>query len=169
MITEKYFQYIFKVSPLPSLLLLPDAPNFTIAEVNNAYLNFTGNKEPELIGKNIFEVFPKNHEEKNTGGNINLRQSLLAVIRTGTTQKMTAWKYDFPIRDAETKETRYVDIENVPVLDENKKVICIIQIMQVVNAPILLEQKQRESEKKYKYLFENNPSPMFIWDFETFK
>ena len=167
MITEKYFQYIFKVSPLPSLLLLPDAPNFTIAEVNNAYLNFTGNKEPELIGKNIFEVFPKNHEEKNTGGNINLRQSLLAVIRTGTTQKMTAWKYDFPIRDAETKETRYVDIENVPVLDENKKVICIIQTMQVVNAPILLEQKQRESEKKYKYLFENNPSPMFIWDFET--
>src|SRR5665647_3034388 len=149
MITEKYFQYIFKVSPLPSLLLLPDAPNFTIAEVNNAYLNFTGNKEPELIGKNI------------------LRQSLLAVIRTGTTQKMTAWKYDFPIRDAETKETRYVDIENVPVLDENKKVICIIQTMQVVNAPILLEQKQRESEKKYKYLFENNPSPMFIWDFET--
>ena len=24
-----------------------------------------------------------------------------------------------------------------------------------------------ESEKKYRYLFENNPSPMFIWDFET--
>jgi PAS domain S-box-containing protein len=24
------------------------------------------------------------------------------------------------------------------------------------------------SEKKYKYLFENNPAPMFIWDFETF-
>lgn len=23
------------------------------------------------------------------------------------------------------------------------------------------------SEKKYKYLFENNPAPMFVWDFET--
>jgi PAS domain S-box-containing protein len=167
MITEKYFQYIFKVSPLPSLLLLPDAPNFTIAEVNNAYLNFVGNNEQELIGKNIFEVFPKNHEEKNTRGNINLRQALLAVISTGTTQKMTSWKYDLPIRDAKTKETKYVDIENIPVLDENKKVICIIQTMQVVNAPILLQQKQRELEKKYNYLFENNPSPMFIWDFET--
>lgn len=34
------------------------------------------------------------------------------------------------------------------------------------------EQKNKEaalieSEKKYKFLFDNNPSPMFIWDFET--
>ncbi|MFC4263186.1 PAS domain-containing protein [Ferruginibacter yonginensis] len=33
-----------------------------------------------------------------------------------------------------------------------------------------LAKKQLEaSEKSYKYLFENNPSPMLIWDFETHK
>lgn len=30
-----------------------------------------------------------------------------------------------------------------------------------------VDKKLKDSEKQYKYLFKNNPAPMFIWDFET--
>lgn len=64
MITANSLLRIFKTSGLPSLILLPDPPRFTIAEVNFSLLKITNKKEEDLIGKGICEAFPAIKDRK---------------------------------------------------------------------------------------------------------
>jgi hypothetical protein len=51
---------IFKSYPIDSILLLPNSPHFTVADVNNICLKNTLSKEEDWIGKNILEAFNVN-------------------------------------------------------------------------------------------------------------
>lgn len=54
-------------------------------------------------------------------------------------------------------------------ISHNEKDIAVraVGTCQDISDRIKTEEALRENEKKYKYLFENNPMPMFLWDFET--
>ena len=81
---NEYLVALFKATPLPSLLLLADAPRFTIAAVNAAYLEVTGLKEADLLGKGVFEAFPEN----DNGLQSKLGASLRSVLETGRPHQM---------------------------------------------------------------------------------
>jgi PAS domain S-box-containing protein len=51
--------------------------------------------------------------------------------------------------------------------DSNGKIIRLFGTSQDVTERIKIEQSLIDSNNKYKYLFENNPLPMFIYDFAT--
>ncbi|MDP3557555.1 MAG: PAS domain S-box protein [Bacteroidota bacterium] len=53
--------------------------------------------------------------------------------------------------------------------NEEGKPIRAIGTCHDISERITIQAALKESEKKYKYLFENNPIPMFLWDFETLK
>src|SRR6185295_10795364 len=49
------------------------------------------------------------------------------------------------------------------------KIIRLFGTAQNITARKKAEEAVIESERKYKNLFENNPLPMFVWDFETLR
>lgn len=51
---------IFKISPIPNIVLAPDAPEFTIVAVNDAYLEIFKTSCQDLVGKGFFDAFPCN-------------------------------------------------------------------------------------------------------------
>jgi PAS domain S-box-containing protein len=142
-----YFINIFKASPLPSLLLKPDGPKFTIKIPNTAYLNITGTTEADLIGKGIFEAFPDNPDNPLADGVKNLRASLERAIQTKMPHKMAVQRYDIPIRGTQVFEQKYYDPENVPVLDDEGNVAVIIHTVTDITEKILLQKKQLQLEE----------------------
>lgn len=99
MIGKQALFEFFKVSPIPSLVLHIDAPKYTIADVNEAYLLATKSKRSDLIGKGIFEAFPSNDSDPEADGVENLALSLKTVIETQKKHQMAVQKYDIPIRE----------------------------------------------------------------------
>lgn len=114
---------IFKAFPLPALLLLPDAPCFTIADVNSAYLKITGKKEAELPGKSIFITLLNAPEDLTSDAVVDLRQSLLTVFSTGKPHTMSIQEYHKPGID---KFTNRRSFENIPINNSKGKATIII-------------------------------------------
>ena len=110
-----YFANIFDASPLPSLLLKPDAPLFSIVYANAAYLKITGTTREDLVGKGIFEAFPDNPDNPTADGVRNLSASLKTVIKSKLAHKMATQRYDIPVRGTQLFSEKYYAPENVPV------------------------------------------------------
>lgn len=70
------FRTVFLAAPHPYLLVTPDAPRFTILDVNQAYLDATARARSSVVGRPIFEAFPDNPEDTEAMGVARLRASL---------------------------------------------------------------------------------------------
>lgn len=139
MLEKDCLHKIFRASPLPSLLLKPDVPRFTIVDANTAYLSITGTHLNDLEGKGIFEAFPDNPANPEADGVKNLRSSLLTVLETCAPHKMATQRYDIPIRGSDDFGQRYYSPENVPVLDDDGKVVMIIHTVTDISERVFLQ------------------------------
>src|SRR4051812_36679313 len=100
MINEKYLKEIFKSIPAPVMILLPDAPQFSIVDVNDAYLRLKEFSRDECVGKGFFEAFYSG----NYYGIPGWMESLENVMRNRTPEKIPLRKYEIPVRGTTTKE-----------------------------------------------------------------
>lgn len=100
------YQAIVKYSPDPYLILDPE---LNIVAVSDAYLKATMVKRENIIGKNIFEVFPNNPNDPNATGVDNLRASLNRVLKNKSPDTMAVQKYDVrrPEFEGGSFEARY--------------------------------------------------------------
>jgi PAS domain S-box-containing protein len=173
-IENQYLNPIFKSAPLPILLLLPDAPYFTVADVNTAYLKATNTKEDSLVGKSVFETFPDNSEDFIADVICTFRQSLLTVISTGKPHTMALQTHDTSIRDEAELAIRYWEYQNIPVLDNGGNVVIIIHSALDVTEKTLQQKNQQQlternetaaqlknSEYQYRSLFEQNLAGLY--------
>lgn len=130
---------IFRSSP-DLYLVLDDS--LKIVEVSEAYLLATNTTREEILGKNIFEIFPDNPDDPYATGVQNLTDSLLRVIKSGVPDTMAVQKYDIrkPSALGGGFETRYWSPHNSPVLDEHGKVKYIIHKVEDVTEYIRLKQ-----------------------------
>ncbi len=62
---------------------------------------------------------------------------------------------------------RVVSLKFKPAVNDKGKIIGAFISAIDSTAAVMAQRELKESEKKYKFLFENNPSPMLIWDFKT--
>jgi PAS domain-containing protein len=72
--TDRYpskpdFQTLFEAAPGLYLVLLPDAPRYTIVAVSDAYARATMTKREEILGRGLFDVFPDPADPSATGRN----------------------------------------------------------------------------------------------------
>jgi PAS domain S-box-containing protein len=146
--STNYLHDIYKKLPIPSLILLPDAPRFTIADVNSAYVKLTGRTELELLGKGFFEAF-------SVDGSFtvvrNITSSLEKVISTGQPDKIEALN-EGAVNGYLDIENLFADIEHIPVPDRDGSTAAIIHSITDVTWIALLE-KQRKL-KRYAPTFE---------------
>src|SRR6187397_1104190 len=94
------FRHLFEASPDVLLVLLPDAPRYTMVAATEARLRATHTTREELLGRGLFEMFPDNPDDPAATGASNLRASLDRVRQTRAADAMAVQKYD--IRRPET-------------------------------------------------------------------
>ena len=119
------FQALFRSAPGLYLVLAPD---LTIVEVNDAYARATMTERNEILGRNIFEVFPDNPDDPDATGVANLRASLGLVLKLRRPDAMAVQRYDIrrPAAEGGGFEQRYWSPLNTPVLDACGEVAWII-------------------------------------------
>lgn len=132
------FQLLFETTPTPFLVL---DPSFVIVAVNEAYLGATLKRRDEIVGRDIFEVFPDNPADPEATGVRNLSASLEAVRRDLEADTMAVQKYDIRRPDG-SFEVRYWSPKNVPVLDDSGDLYAIIHRVEDVTE--LVERRRQK-------------------------
>ena len=133
----------------PALLLVLDT-KFNIVTATDAYLKVTMTERKNIVGRNMFDVFPDNPSNKNSEAITNVKASLIRVLKSKVTDIMQVQKHD--IRKPESEggefEERFWSPVNSPILDKNNNVKYIIHRVEDVTQNkelISTNQKLRES------------------------
>jgi PAS domain S-box-containing protein len=143
--TTPDFRVLFESAPGLYLVL---TPAFTIVAVSDAYLHATMTKREEIIGRELFEVFPDNPEDPVSNGVSNLRASLLRVIAHRRADTMAVQKYDIrrPLSEGGAFEERYWSPVNSPVLGKDGDLAYIIHRVEDVTEFVRLKQAASEHD-----------------------
>ncbi|GAA2472700.1 hybrid sensor histidine kinase/response regulator [Streptomyces longisporus] len=137
------FRSLFDATLSPLLILSPD---FTIVEVNRAYLTAT-RTERSIVGRPVFDVFPDNPDDPSADGVANLRRSLETVVASGRTDTMALQRYDIPAGEEGGFTERYWSPVNTPVLGADGQVRYIIHRVEDVTEFVRLRRVGREQRR----------------------
>lgn len=116
------FENLFTSLPGHFLVLTPE---LKIVAASDAYLESTMTKREEIVGREMFEVFPDNPDDPESDGTSKLRASLQRVCENKTAETLAIVKYDIPRPDGVFEE-RYWSPINSPVLGVNRQLEYII-------------------------------------------
>ncbi|MCW5821432.1 MAG: response regulator [Cyanobacteria bacterium TGS_CYA1] len=147
------FQAIFEDGP--SLYMVLD-PGLDIVALSNKYLEATKTKRQEIVGRNIFDVFPDNPDDPNATGVCNLRLSLQTVIETREAHTMAIQKYDIRVPGDEGAKfvERYWSPVNCPVFGPNKELLYIVHRVEDVTDFVLIKQSESGPTKDTEELYQ---------------
>ena len=137
------FRSLFDATLSPLLILSPD---FTIVEVNRAYLTAT-RTERSIVGRPVFDVFPDNPDDPSADGVANLRRSLQTVVSSRRTDTMALQRYDIPAGEEGAFTERYWSPVNTPVLGDDGQVRYIIHRVEDVTEFVRLRRAGREQQR----------------------
>ncbi|GAA4030758.1 hypothetical protein GCM10022386_13390 [Flavobacterium cheonhonense] len=130
MITTNTIDYQKLFVELPGLYIILST-DLTIMDVSEKLTKAAGIHRLDMIGKNLFVVFPENPEDIIADGQSNLKYSLNYVLKHKTAHTMAVQRYD--VKNLEgIFEERYWCPVNKPVLDENGDVLYIIHRVEEV-------------------------------------
>ncbi|PRY16398.1 PAS domain S-box-containing protein [Pontibacter ummariensis] len=140
-------------APLPAQVLkafekVPDlylilSPELAILTASDAYLAATLTNCEEIVGRQLFDVFPDNPMAKAAHGVKNLKHSLQQALATKQPHRMAIQQYDVPLPAAQGggfAEKYWLPL-NTPVLDEQGQVQYIIHKVEDVTEQVLQEKQ----------------------------
>jgi PAS domain S-box-containing protein len=160
--TDRYpskpdFQTLFEAAPGLYLVLLPDAPRYTIVAVSDAYARATMTKREEILGRGLFDVFPDPADPSATGRN-GVGASLGRVLTKRVPDAMAVQKYAIrrPAESGGEFEERWWSPRNSPVFGPGGEVAYIIHAVEDVTEKHRLELA--------KELFDQASDSIFIAD-----
>jgi len=116
------FELIFNLTPGMCLIL---DPGFTIVAQNEEHARATLSIAKDVVGKNLFAVFPDNPNHSAADGVSTVRSSLLKVLKTRQPDAMPVIRYDVQGERGPYQE-RWWQITNTPVLGNDSFVHWII-------------------------------------------
>jgi len=119
------FRVLFEGSPDVLLVLLPDAPKYTMVAATDARLEATHTTREDTLGRGLFEVFPDNPDDAEATGTSNLRASLDRVLATRSPDTMAVQKYDIRGPDG-SFQAKYWSPKNIPVLSAAGEVLYVL-------------------------------------------
>ncbi|MES2899154.1 MAG: PAS domain-containing protein [Pseudomonadota bacterium] len=122
---ELDFHALFDAIPSPCLVLAPD---LRMVFANRGYLRATRKTLEEILGRDIFAVFPDNPNDPSASAVASLRASFERVLQSKSADTMAIQKYDLPVQSENDLrfEERYWNPTNTPVLNSAGEVTHII-------------------------------------------
>ena len=146
-VTNPDFRALFESTPGLYLVLTPD---LRIAAASNAYLEATMTRREEILGRDLFDVFPDNPEDVEATGTHNLRASLERVLATRKPDTMAVQKYDIrrPEEQGGGFEERYWSPVNSPLLTAGSEIAYIIHQVEDVTDFVRLKQQGIEQTRR---------------------
>ena len=142
-------QAIFDAMPGNFIILKPNPPYFTILGISDDLLKITTQVKENVVGKNLFDVFPENKEIKDTNNSHNLITSLNNCLHNKVTEELPVIRYDVANSNGDF-EARYWSISNRPVLDEEGNVMYILHSTKEVTEQIKANNTEAELKKLEK-------------------
>jgi PAS domain S-box-containing protein len=139
---HRQFRALFESVPGRYVVLNPD---LTIVAVSDAYLAITGKRRGDLVGHDIFEVFPDNPGDATASGTTNLRASFNRVLQTGVADTMPVQRYDVAGADNVFHERHWSPV-NSPVFGGDKKIEYLIHRVEEVTEFVLGKKKRAQNE-----------------------
>lgn len=103
-----------------------DAPNYTILDVNNAYLNTTNTKRELILNRPVFEAFPDNPRDPASANVALSAYSFSQAIKNKLPHTTSNYRYDLPVPGTDQFEERYWTTTNTPILDDGGEVMLIL-------------------------------------------
>jgi C4-dicarboxylate-specific signal transduction histidine kinase len=128
------FQALFERSPGLHLVL---DPKLRIVAASDAYCRATLVKRADMLGCDIFDVFPDNAAREGADGVANLRASLERVVRLRRSDAMAIQRYDVRADGDTLFEERYWAPMNMPLLSEGGELLYIIHRVHDVTDAVL--------------------------------
>ena len=158
------FRLLFERFPGLVMILLPDAPRYTIATCSDAYLAATLTTR-SIFGRGLFEVFPDNPDDPTADGVRNLRASLEHVVSRREAHTMALQKYDVARPDGSGFQEKWWSPINTPALADGE-VRYIIHHVAEVTDEVLLQRERERQERLLSTLVEALPSAVIVTDLE---
>jgi two-component system sensor histidine kinase VicK len=128
------------------MLVKADPPNFTIAMASDAYLQLTGLKRDDLVGKHAFTVFPDRDDDPS--GAITTKQAILQTIATKNKVEIPEYSYSIVHPVTRVMEEFWWASTFVPIFGEQGEVEYVlgtaIDLTEKVKSRQLLETSKRE-------------------------
>jgi PAS domain S-box-containing protein len=130
------YREVFRVMPCALALLTPEG---VFVDVNDGYLEASGRSREELLGRNLFDVFPENPDDPAVLGPIELKDSFKTVLATGERDiMMMPVRYDVEDRGRPGMfEERYWAVVNTPLHGRAGQVVMIMlkadEVTHIVN------------------------------------
>lgn len=149
-LAQGYYKSIFQNSRAAQLIVAPDAPVYTMLDVNEAYLTATHSTRESLIGKGVFTVFPGNPSDEVSK---NIERTIFSFEQAILTKKphvMYNYRYDIPVQGTNDFEERYWTTSNTPVLDEEGNVKFFIHSPENVTQLYKITEKENQSTEALK-------------------
>ncbi len=147
--SEARYHALFAGSPVPVMVLKPNAPDFTITAANDAYLAATFTTREGLIGRRLFDIFTDDPSRPGQLGSETLAVSLDRVLATRQTDAMERVRYDFVAPSGGFEPHWWLAI-NAPLFDEGGKVSAIIHQVSRVTELHYAEEAQQTAFREAK-------------------
>jgi PAS domain S-box-containing protein len=139
---------ILSALPGKHLILLPDAPRFTIAGATDDYLEATYTQRDAITGRGVFEVFPDDLGNIHATGVANLTASLCQVLEQKKLHKMPDQRYDVMNPGTGSFVVKVWRPQNKPVLDSLGNVQYIIHTVEDITGEIRSKEAERAALQK---------------------
>ena len=140
------FRALFERVPASCVVLDPD---LVVVAVSDAYLRDTMTRRDDLVGKDIFTMFPENPDDPDPSARAILLESLDRVRRTLQPDTLEVFRYDMvrPGSDHDY-EVRYWSATNMPVLRPDGSLGSIIHRVEDVTEFVQLTEGTRQAAEE---------------------
>jgi PAS domain S-box-containing protein len=118
------YRALFAGLPAAFLVMTTD---WRVVEVTEAYLALLGRTREDLIGRDVFEVFPPDPESLDVHGVHPLRRSFEAARDTGRPQATPLFRYDVAEPATGRTKARYWSLVAAPLLDGDGRTAFLVQ------------------------------------------
>ena len=127
---------VLRMLPKATIVLLPDHPQYTIAEVNNLCIASSGKETTDLIGRRFADSFLLNVANADPEAKA-LLDSLANVMTSKTARQIKIRRDILGLKSLDSAETPDVNLDIFPILSDNNEVEYIVQVVSDAAIPIL--------------------------------
>ncbi len=141
------FRELFESSPALYLVLNTE---LIILTATASYLRATMTNREDIIGRNVFDVFPDNPDDATATGTHNLKASLTRVLRERISDAMPSQKYDIRRPDGKYEERHWNPV-NIPIMNGKGEIACILHCVEDVTEFIQFQKQSQYNMKGMEY------------------